>query len=62
MIQENIIDVQRDNVDVDEELANITSIPMWVRDNASWWSEGQLTDVEFANGLKYLISNGLIKV
>ena len=62
MIQENIIDVPRDNVDVDEELANITSIPMWVRDNAAWWSEGQLTDVEFANGLKYLISNGLIKV
>jgi len=62
MIQENIIDVPRDNVDVDEELANITSIPMWVRNNASWWSEGQLTDVEFANGLKYLISTGLIKV
>ncbi len=62
MIQENIIDVPRDNVDVDEELANITSIPMWVRSNASWWSEGLLTDVEFANGLKYLISNGLIKV
>ena len=62
MIQENIIDVPRNNVDVDEELANITSIPMWVRNNASWWSEGQLTDVEFANSLKYLISNGLIKV
>ena len=62
MIQENIIDVPRDNVDVDEELANITSIPMWVRNNASWWSDGHLTDVEFANGLKYLISTGLIKV
>lgn len=62
LIQENIIDVQRDSIDVDEELANITSIPMWVRNNASWWSEGQLTDVEFANGLKYLILIGLIKV
>ena len=62
LIQENIIDVQRKSVTIDEDLANITSIPMWVRHNASWWSDGQLTDVEFANGLKYLISSGLIKV
>ena len=34
LIQENIIDVPRDDVDVEEELANITSIPMWVRNNA----------------------------
>jgi len=45
-----------------EDDANITSIPIWVRNNASWWSEGHLTDVEFANGIQFLVSTGLIKV
>ena len=45
-----------------QDEADITSIPMWVRNNALWWSDGHLTDVEFANGIKFLISSGLIKV
>lgn len=62
LIQENIIDMPKtEELDTEEE-ANITSIPMWVRNNAAWWSDGHLTDVEFANGIKYLISSGLIKV
>ena len=60
LVQENIINVQQTDVELDD--ANITSIPMWVRSNADWWANGELTDVDFANGLKYLISAGLIKV
>ena len=63
LIQENIIDIKRTDASTDEaDDANITSIPVWVRNNASWWSNGQLTDIDFANGIKYLISTGLIKV
>ena len=63
LVQENIIDIKKtDELTEEVDDANITSIPMWVRNNASWWSEGQLTDVDFANGIKYLISAGLIKV
>lgn len=62
LVQENIIDVQVEEVDIEEQKANITSIPMWARNNASWWYEGHVTDVEFANGIKFLIANGLIKV
>ena len=63
LVQENIIDIKKTDELIEEvDDANITSIPMWVRNNASWWSEGQLTDVDFANGIKYLISAGLIKV
>ncbi|KAF6246047.1 hypothetical protein [Nitrosopumilus sp. b2] len=61
LVQENIITVTTIEESVDEE-ANITSIPMWVRNNAAWWSEGHLTDVEFANGIKFLMASGLIKV
>ena len=62
LVQENIIDIPKtEEVELEED-ANITSIPMWVKKNAAWWSEGHLTDVEFANGIKYLIANGLIQV
>ena len=37
-------------------------IPDWVRNNAGWWSEGLISDEEFANGLQYLIENGIISV
>lgn len=62
LVQENIINVPTIDENIDESEVNTTSIPMWVRNNASWWSEGHLTDVEFANGIQYLISSGLIKV
>ena len=57
------MDKRHNRVDTEiEDNASITSIPMWVRNNASWWSEGHLTDVEFANGIQFLVSTGLIKV
>jgi hypothetical protein len=62
LVQENIINVPTKDENIDESEVNITSIPMWVRNNAAWWSEGNLTDVEFANGIKFLLSSGLIKV
>ena len=62
LVQENIISVPTTEEALDDEEANITSIPIWVRNNAAWWSEGHLTDVEFANGIKFLMASGLIKV
>ena len=60
LVQENIISVPTTEGNIDE--INTKSIPTWVRNNAAWWSEGHLTDVEFANGIQYLVSTGLIKV
>ena len=38
------------------------SIPDWVRNNAKWWADGQISDKDFASGLEYLIENGIIHV
>ena len=38
------------------------SIPDWVRNNAKWWSEGQISDDDFAGGLQFLIKAGIISV
>lgn len=37
-------------------------IPEWVKNNASWWSERQISQSEFTNGLEYLINEGIIYI
>ena len=37
-------------------------IPDWVKKSAGSWADGKITDNEFANGLQFLISNGIIKL
>ena len=37
-------------------------IPTWVKNNARWWSEGQIEDNDFVKGLQYLIQSEIIKI
>jgi len=36
--------------------------PEWVKNNAKWWSEGQITEIDFVSGIEYLIKIGIINV
>ncbi|MDE1829012.1 MAG: hypothetical protein KGI25_01690, partial [Thaumarchaeota archaeon] len=38
------------------------SIPSWVKNNAKWWSQGQVDDSQFEKGMQYLIQAGIMKV
>jgi hypothetical protein len=38
------------------------NLPGWLRKDAGWWSQGLLSDEEFAKSLKWLIINGFIKI
>ena len=37
-------------------------IPAWVKNNAGWWSSGQIGDDQFVQGIQYMITNGIIKL
>jgi len=37
-------------------------IPLWIKNNASWWAEGQIDDTAFVQGIQYLIKNEIIKI
>ncbi|HUL51730.1 MAG TPA: hypothetical protein VLT10_00485 [Verrucomicrobiae bacterium] len=37
-------------------------IPVWIKTNAKWWSQGQLGDDEFVKGIQYLIQQGILKI
>jgi hypothetical protein len=37
-------------------------IPSWIKNNAKWWSKGQINDSDFIKGLQYLVQNGIMKI
>ena len=42
--------------------AQSSTIPDWVKNNAKWWSEGQIGESDYISGLQYLISQGIIEI
>jgi len=71
LIQNQIIDIPiTSNVSVDpdekdkfaEEEEPVTAVPKWIKNNAGWWSDGQLDDETFVMGIQYLVENGIIIV
>ena len=43
-------------------LADSSSIPEWVKNNAKWWSEGSISEGEYLKSLEYLITKGIINI
>jgi hypothetical protein len=39
-----------------------SQIPLWVRNNAKWWGQNQISDSDFISAIKYLIQQGIIKM
>jgi hypothetical protein len=39
-----------------------TVIPSWIKNNARWWSQGQLPDDQFIQGLQYMIQHGIMQI
>jgi len=38
------------------------NIPDWVKNNAKWWSNGEINDNTFASGIEFMIKQGIISV
>jgi len=38
------------------------SIPQWVKSNALWWGQGEITDADFISGIKFLIDEKHMQV
>ena len=37
------------------------SIPVWIKNNAKWWAQGQIGDQDFLSGTQYMVNNDIIK-
>jgi len=60
LIQNEIITIQDNEIIAASYSSN--EIPVWIKNNAGWWSEDLITEKEFIDGLQWLISNGIIQV
>ena len=49
-------------VDRRDLVVNEYLIPNWIKNNAKWWSEGQISDNTFANGIEFLIKEEIVVV
>ncbi len=38
------------------------TIPSWIKNDAKWWSQGQVDDSQFVKGMQYMIQNGIMKI
>ena len=47
-----------------ESLATLKNIqiPLWIKNNAKWWSEGQIDDSDFLNGIEYMIKEKIVVI
>lgn len=45
-----------------EQTEDEMQIPEWLKKNAGWWSQGLLSDEEFAQNIQYLAINGMIRI
>lgn len=42
--------------------AENTAVPDWIKNNASWWAEGKISEQEYLNAIQYLVENKIIKI
>lgn len=38
------------------------TIPLWVKSNAKWWSDGGIEDSDFVTGIQFLIDNKIMQI
>lgn len=49
-------------VSLSTNIANAESVPEWVKNNALWYGQGDISETEFLNAIKFLIQEGIIVV
>ena len=43
-----------------EQSESKATIPDWIRNNAKWWSEGQIGDSDFTSGIQFMIKENIM--
>ncbi len=38
------------------------TVPVWIKNNARWWADGQIDDISFIKGIQFLIQERLIEI
>ncbi len=60
MIKNNVIRIPE--LPERDEGSVIGTVPDWVKNNARWWADGQISDGDFVSGIQHLVKKGIIRV
>ncbi|MGI0046115.1 MAG: hypothetical protein ACREBB_02855 [Nitrosotalea sp.] len=60
LIQQGIMKIPP--TQVNQTSSSSQQIPAWVKTNAGWWAQGQISDDDFIKGIQYLVSSGIVKI
>ncbi len=52
----------RPDYTIHEAVGVTQPIPGWIKNTASWWSEGLITEDEFIKGIEYLVEKRILNV
>lgn len=58
---ENFVNVVTKKIKSQNEPHTLT-IPDWIRNNAKWWSEGNIADSDFVSGIQHMIKERIINM
>ena len=56
----NVPSYEKSEISIDFSYTKL--VPNWIKNNAGWWADGQISDSSFISGLQWLISNGIIQM
>jgi hypothetical protein len=43
-------------------IAHLTTIPSWIKNDAGWWADDKISDMDFLNAMYYLLDKGIIRL
>jgi hypothetical protein len=61
VLDKEIIQSEEETEEIVTPISEIT-IPSWIKNNASWWSDGTINDEAFVQGIKYLITEEIMTI
>lgn len=47
---------------INVETCDPNKVPVWIKNNAKWWLEGQIDENSFLEGLRFLIKENILKI
>ena len=56
----NVPSYEKSEISIDFSYTKL--VPNWIKNNAGWLADGQISDSSFISGLQWLISNGIIQM
>ena len=46
----------------EDDPVGITKVPTWIKKNAEWWANGKITEDEYLESIKFLVTNKIINI